>query len=130
MKTDPKFLNDLYVIKDIRKEMAGNTITLQIELNSGHPIFRGHFPGNPVLPGVCTVQIIKEVLENQLKRNLNLKKAGTIKYLSFINPEMNRLISIDLQVKEGEDGKLICNASVFHEATVFCIFRGEWAEEL
>jgi 3-hydroxyacyl-[acyl-carrier-protein] dehydratase len=129
MKTNPKFLNDLYVIKEIREEMAGNKFTIQIEINAGHAIFRGHFPGNPVLPGVCTVQIIKELLAHQLKRNVNLKRAGTIKYLSFINPEMNRLISIDLQVKEGEEGQLICNASVFHEATVFCSFRGEWAEE-
>ncbi|MBP1667676.1 MAG: Beta-hydroxyacyl-(acyl-carrier-protein) dehydratase FabA/FabZ [Bacteroidetes bacterium] len=129
MKTDPKFLNDLYVIKDIREELASNKFTVLIELNSNHPIFRGHFPGNPVLPGVCTVQIIKELLANLLKRNLNLKKAGTIKYLSFINPEINRLVSFDLQVKEAEEGQLICNVSVFHETTVFCSFRGEWAEE-
>jgi 3-hydroxyacyl-[acyl-carrier-protein] dehydratase len=129
MKTDPKFLNDLYVIQDIREELAGKKFTVRIELNSGHPIFRGHFPGNPVLPGVCTVQIIKELLENLFKRNLNLRKAGTIKYLSFINPEMNRVVCFDLQVKEGEEGQLISSVSVFHEATVFCSFRGEWAEE-
>jgi 3-hydroxyacyl-[acyl-carrier-protein] dehydratase len=129
MKTDPKFLNDLYVIKDIREELAGNSYTVQIELNAGHPIFTGHFPGNPVLPGVCTVQIIKELLANLLGRNLSLKKAATIKYLSFINPELNRLINFDLQVKEGEKGQLICNASVFYKTTVFCSFRGEWAEE-
>jgi 3-hydroxyacyl-[acyl-carrier-protein] dehydratase len=129
MKTNPKFLNDLYVIKDIREVMVGNKFIFQIELNTGHAIFRGHFPGNPILPGACTVQIIKELLIYQLQRNLKLKKAGTIKYLSFINPEMNRFISIDMQVREGEEGQLICNASVFHEEKVFCSFKGEWKEE-
>jgi 3-hydroxyacyl-[acyl-carrier-protein] dehydratase len=129
MKTTSRFLNDLYVIKDIREEAACNRFLIQIELNSSHAIFHGHFPGNPLLPGVCTVQIIKELLSGQLKRNLNLKKAGTIKFLSFINPEMNRLISIELQVNEGVKGQLTCNATVFHEATVFCSFKGEWAEE-
>ncbi|OFY57102.1 MAG: hypothetical protein A2Y87_10870 [Bacteroidetes bacterium RBG_13_46_8] len=129
MKTNPKFLNDLYVIKDIREEIAGHKFTIQIELNAGHAIFRGHFPGNPVLPGACTIQIIKELLAYQLKRDLVLKKAGIIKYLSFINPEMNPQISFDLQIKEGEEGLLVSNASVFHEATVFCSFKGEWAEE-
>jgi 3-hydroxyacyl-[acyl-carrier-protein] dehydratase len=129
MKTAPKFLNDLYVIKEIREDTGGNRFIVQIELNASHAIFDGHFPGNPVLPGACTVQIIKELLEHQLKRNLLLRKAGTIKYLSFINPEMNRNISIDLQTKEGEEGIWICSASVFHEATVFCSFKGEWAEE-
>jgi 3-hydroxyacyl-[acyl-carrier-protein] dehydratase len=129
MKANPKFLNDLYVIKDIREEMAGQRVVIQIELNASHSIFRGHFPGNPVLPGACTVQIIKEVLAFYVKGKLELKKAGIIKYLSFINPEINPRVSIDLQVKEGEGGQLVCNASVFHEATIFCSFRGEWAVE-
>jgi len=129
MNKVPKFLNDLYVIRDIRKDITGNRFTIQIELNAGHAIFHGHFPGNPVLPGACTVQIIKELLANQLHRNLVMKRAGIIKYLSFINPEMNPQINLDLQVKEGEEGLLTCNATVFHEATVFCSFKGEWAEE-
>jgi 3-hydroxyacyl-[acyl-carrier-protein] dehydratase len=129
MKTNPMLLNDLYTIKDVREDRVSNKVTLQIEINPNHEIFKGHFPKNPVLPGACTVQIIKELLSYQFKRNMMLKKAGTIKYLSFINPEMNRLISIDLQVKEGEEGQLICNASVFHEEKVFCSLKGEWAEE-
>jgi len=129
MKTNPKFLNDLYVIKAIQEEMAGQRSVVLIELNAGHSIFRGHFPGNPVLPGACTVQIVKELLELQMKKKLMLKKAGIIKYLSFINPLMNPLVSIDLQVKEGEGGQRVCNASVFHESTVFCSFKGAWAEE-
>jgi 3-hydroxyacyl-[acyl-carrier-protein] dehydratase len=129
MKTNPKFQNDLYVIKDFRVEISGNKFITQIELNAGHAIFQGHFPGNPILPGACTLQIIKELLVNQLKRNLVLKRAVTIKYLSFINPEMNRLISFDLHVEEGKEGQWICNATVFHEAVVFCSFKGEWDEE-
>ena len=129
MKTNPKFLNDLYVIKDIREEIAGQRSVVLIELNAGHSIFSGHFPGNPVLPGACTVQIVKELLELQMKKKLMLKKAGIIKYLSFINPLMNPIVSIDLQIKEGEGGPGVCNASVFHEATVFCSFKGEWAAE-
>jgi 3-hydroxyacyl-[acyl-carrier-protein] dehydratase len=129
MKTNPRFLNDLYSINDVREDIDGNKVTLQIELNPGHDIFKGHFPGNPVLPGACTVQIIKELLSIQLKRNLVLKRAGIIKYLSFINPEINRRISFDLQVKEGEEGQWVCNASVFHEATVFCSLKSEWSEE-
>jgi 3-hydroxyacyl-[acyl-carrier-protein] dehydratase len=126
MKTDQKFLNDLYVIKGIQKESANNRIVIQIELNVHHSIFKGHFPGNPILPGVCTVQILKELLNDQLNKNLVLKKAGIIKYLSFINPEVNRLINYDLQLKDTEGGKLVCNATVFHESTVFCNFKGEW----
>ena len=33
-----------------------------IELNPEHGIYKGHFPYVPVAPGVCLVQIIKEIL--------------------------------------------------------------------
>ncbi|MCX6330659.1 MAG: hypothetical protein NTZ85_14245 [Bacteroidia bacterium] len=61
MKTDQKFLNELYTIKNIQKESV-NKLTIQVELKRDHDIFKGHFPGNPILPGVCTIQILKELL--------------------------------------------------------------------
>jgi 3-hydroxyacyl-[acyl-carrier-protein] dehydratase len=126
MKTNQQFLNDLYTIKNIRRDINSNKITIQIELNHSHGIFKGHFPGNPILPGVCTVQILKELLTGHLKKNLVLKKAGSIKYLSFINPEVNKLLNFNLQLKDGEEGQIFCNATVFYEATVFCSFKGEF----
>ncbi len=128
MKTKPTLLNDLYTINDVQKDYASNAVKISIALNPSHRIFQGHFPGNPVLPGVCTVQIIKELLSDHLKKELMLKKAGTIKYLSFINPEVNRIIDVELQLKDAEDGLLACNASVFYEAKVFCSFKGAFGE--
>ena len=57
-----------------------------------------------------------------------LKRAGTIKYLSFINPEVNQEINFELQLKDTEEGLLACNAKVFFESTVFCSFKGEFGE--
>lgn len=130
MKTNQPFLNDLYTLKDVQEDSVNKQIKIQITLNPAHEIFKGHFPGNPVMPGVCTVQIVKELLSAHLKKDLVLKRAGTIKYLSFINPEVNRTIHIELQLKETEERLLAYNAKVFYEATVFCSFKGEFAEAL
>jgi 3-hydroxyacyl-[acyl-carrier-protein] dehydratase len=128
MKTNPSFLNDLYTIKEVKEDIANRRITIQAALNPSHQIFTGHFPGNPVLPGVCTVQIVKELLSDHLKKDLMLKKAGNIKYLSFINPEVNPMINFELRLKDTEEGLLACNAKVFFESTVFCSFKGEFGE--
>ncbi|MBN1416842.1 MAG: hydroxymyristoyl-ACP dehydratase [Bacteroidales bacterium] len=128
MKTNLKFLNDLYVIKDIQEDSQGGRVIIQTEINPDHALFGGHFPGSPVLPGVCTIQIMKELLIFHLGTRLELRKAGTIKYLSFINPEVNRLINFDLQVKETEEGQLAVSATVFYGTTVFCSFKGEWGK--
>ncbi|MBN2275255.1 MAG: hypothetical protein JXR41_12270 [Bacteroidales bacterium] len=128
MKNKQQFLNDLYAIENIQEDSVNQVLIMRVKLNSSHEIFKGHFPGNPILPGVCTIQIVKELLSHHLKKNLMLKNAGTIKYIAFISPESNPVIDIELRLKDTEDELLSCKAKVFHEATVFCSFRGEYLE--
>jgi 3-hydroxyacyl-[acyl-carrier-protein] dehydratase len=125
MKPEQTFLNDLYFIKSIQA-VSVNKITVQAEINREHDIFKGHFPGNPILPGACTIHILKEILMNHYGREINLVKAGNIKYLSFINPDKNSLINFDIELKEMENGNIACSTTVHFENTVFCSFRGEF----
>jgi 3-hydroxyacyl-[acyl-carrier-protein] dehydratase len=125
MKPDQKFLNELYTIKSVQKEIV-NKLTIQIELNRDHDIFKGHFPGNPVLPGVCTIQILKELLQIHLDKNLKLVKAGSIKYLSFIDPVRNSIINYEIKLDEMESDRVSCSATVKFESTVFCSLKSEF----
>ena len=104
MKTNKKFLNTLYSIENIHKENNAEKITVRIAIDPLHEVFTGHFPGNPVLPGACTIQIIKELVESVTGKDLMLAGAGNIKYLSFINPEKNKILDIDLLLKEMDAG--------------------------
>lgn len=42
---------------------AEDRLAFRVRLDAAHPVYAGHFPGNPVLPGVCTLQIVRECLE-------------------------------------------------------------------
>jgi 3-hydroxyacyl-[acyl-carrier-protein] dehydratase len=125
MKTDQKFLNELYTIRNIQK-VSVNKLTIQVELNRDHDIFKGHFPGNPILPGVCTIQILKELLQIQLGKNLKLAKAGTIKFLSFIDPVKNSVVNYEIQINEMESDRVSCSATVKYESIVFCSLKSEF----
>jgi 3-hydroxyacyl-[acyl-carrier-protein] dehydratase len=125
MKTDQTFLNDLYTIKTTQVQSV-NKITVEVEINREHDIFNGHFPGNPILPGVCTIQILKEILTDHFDKEINLVKAGNIKYLSFINPDNNGVIDYDIELKDLENGNMSCNATIHFGELVFCSFKGEF----
>jgi len=96
-------------------------------MNRDHPIFEGHFPGNPILPGVCTVQIVKELLEMEVKKELMLKKAGNIKYLGFINPLATPEVHFQLALKDMAPEGLTCAATVIAGGNVACSFKGEYS---
>jgi 3-hydroxyacyl-[acyl-carrier-protein] dehydratase len=128
MTTEQKFLDDLYFIKSSQTESV-NKLTVKVEIKREHPIFTGHFPGNPILPGVCTIQILKELVAEHLGKKVSLLKAVNIKYLSFINPDMTNLIDFNIELKEMENGYLSCNTTINHENTIFCTFKGEFKTE-
>jgi 3-hydroxyacyl-[acyl-carrier-protein] dehydratase len=128
MKTEQECLDDLYFIKSSHTESV-NKLTVKVEINREHPIFTGHFPGNPILPGACTIQILKELVAEHLGRKVSLSKAINIKYLSFINPEKNNLVDFNIELKEMDNGNLSCNTTINHENTVFCSFKGEFNAE-
>jgi 3-hydroxyacyl-[acyl-carrier-protein] dehydratase len=120
------FLNSLYQIKQILTDGNGSKFSAIIELNPAHEIFHGHFPGKPILPGVCMVQILKEILISYSKSNLILRKAGSIKYLSFIDPHVYNIILFNIEINKTENGDISCNAVLNSGSVIFCRFKGEF----
>jgi 3-hydroxyacyl-[acyl-carrier-protein] dehydratase len=120
------FLNDLYTIIQTEPEGNSNKFTVSIRINPSHQIFKGHFPGNPILPGVCIVQILKEILMDHMRIRLILQNAASIKYLSFINPELNGIVNFDVELKEMENDRILCNVTLYFESVVFCRFKGDF----
>ena len=67
---------------------GGSDLRFQVRLNPDHPIFRVHFVGNPVVPGVCLLQMGTELLEHQLGMKLQLQNAVNIKFRLPVKPFM------------------------------------------
>lgn len=57
-----------------------------VRLNGEHEIFKAHFPGEPVTPGVCQLQMVAECAEQLLCRRLYVKEVKNIKYLLLMRP--------------------------------------------
>lgn len=51
-------LQDFYTLEQLT-ETGANKHEATIDINPAHEVFKGHFPDNPVMPGVCMMQIIK-----------------------------------------------------------------------
>lgn len=67
--------NNLYKI--IRKEGVGPVVNYAIELIPSCVIYAAHFPGEPITPGVCIVQMGKELHVLHL-RNHQFTRCGTL----------------------------------------------------
>jgi 3-hydroxyacyl-[acyl-carrier-protein] dehydratase len=121
-------LNDFYTIErwSISDTIAGEVRAVLV-LNATHPIFAGHFPGQPVAPGACQLQMVEELLSHVLDTDIRLVNAGQIKFLTPIDPRRRPCIEAVLQY--ASDGPFQVTATFSAADSIFLkltgIFRAE-----
>lgn len=73
---------------------------MRVKIAPDHSIFEGHFPGNPITPGVVQVQMVRELLQEHLQKPLRLVKMQSCKFLSILNPTLTPEFDITINFKE------------------------------
>jgi len=102
--------NQIFIIESLQHDAGQATANLII--NKSSPIFAGHFPGQPVVPGACMVQLVKDVLEDVLNTKVMLQKAGNIKFISMVTPNTNGTASLVITYKIMDNGNISVNAKI------------------
>jgi 3-hydroxyacyl-[acyl-carrier-protein] dehydratase len=103
-----------------RRFMAG------LQLNPGHPIYQGHFPGQPVVPGVCQIRIVHEIAQKATGIRLRLVESDTVKFLLPIDPLENPCLDADLLIETTDDGRFSVNATLGSGSSLFLKFKGKF----
>ena len=110
--------NSFYTVEGA-PETTATSVRATIRLNPGHAIFAGHFPGQPVVPGVCMLQIIKELLASATQQPVQLVQAGNIKFLTVLTPETHEIVSVQLKFESSENGIFVPEATISGNADRF-----------
>lgn len=106
-------LNDFYKINEL--ETVDKITTAIITINKNHKIFKGHFPNNPVTPGVCMMQIIKEITEAVVMKKLVMITSSNVKFMAIINPFKTPELVLTINISSTNDGYKIKNSSKFND---------------
>ncbi|KFF17956.1 hotdog family protein [Flavobacterium hydatis] len=108
-------LKDFYKILSL-ENTSDSKYDAVILVNDKHDVFKGHFPDNPIMPGVCMIQIIKELSETITKSNLMMQTLSNVKFMALINPEVTPELRLELDVITTEDGLVkVKNTTYFNE---------------
>ena len=116
--------NDLFSIHKITHE--DGVIAATLDINQDSAILKGHFPGHPIVPGACMLQITKEVLEEALNLSLRLKKADHLKFITMIDPANISTVELAISCKYTEDGTISIIARLSNSDTVYFKFQGNF----
>ncbi|ESU19924.1 beta-hydroxyacyl-(acyl-carrier-protein) dehydratase, FabA/FabZ [Flavobacterium cauense R2A-7] len=108
-------LKDFYTVEKL-ENVSDRKYNAVVVLNNQHAIFKGHFPGNPVTPGVCMMQIIKELSQEIVGSSLFMTSSSNVKFMALINPEINPVLKLELEISGDLDSEIkVKNTTIFDE---------------
>lgn len=74
-----------------------------IRMNPDSVIYAAHFPGHPVTPGVCIVQIVQELAADALRQPLDISEMQSVKFISVLTPDNGTAVDCTLDITATED---------------------------
>jgi 3-hydroxyacyl-[acyl-carrier-protein] dehydratase len=118
-------LNSFFTI--LKQESDSGSVKALISFDKSHPIFNGHFPGHPVVPGVTMVQILREIMEIQTGKKLKISTGDNLKFLAVINPEEHHQVEVVISYSIKENTYSL-NATLSAGPVTFFKFKGTFQE--
>lgn len=106
-------IEELYALTEYGVvESGGNcgegSVVFEVALDASHPIFAGHFPGMPVLPGVCTMHMVKSCASRLAGHKLRYVAVAEVKFPAAIIPSENP--ALEVRVELGEPDSAGCRS--------------------
>lgn len=83
-------------------EKNGNSATYRCRLHPEAPVFKVHFPGFPILPGVLTLKMVVDAINASQffsTQTLTVQSIGNAKYLAVVNPQETQEVEISVALK-------------------------------
>lgn len=110
-------IKKFYKIINLSSDDSG--LVAIIKLNPNHEVYKGHFPNQPVVPGVIQLQIIKELIEKNIGKELFMGSIVRVKYLAPIIPSTSPELTFKLKNEKIGNENIKSAASISANDIIF-----------
>ncbi len=96
-----------YMLKKMKRSEE-NEISADIHVPSDSPWFDGHFPGEPILPGVAQIGMVFDAIRKARNQNLKISSVHRVRFKRIIRPDDQlKIIAAPLKQEAGSYSFLI-----------------------
>jgi 3-hydroxyacyl-[acyl-carrier-protein] dehydratase len=117
-------MKELYSINII--SIQDNRHTAEVKFNPAHAVFKGHFPGKPVVPGVVLLEIVADALSQIIKKEMNMNEASVVKFLHPVDPGIHPMIMLECSIVEENNEGIKANFRFYVDDVEIAKIRGIW----
>jgi 3-hydroxyacyl-[acyl-carrier-protein] dehydratase len=100
------------------------SIKVQVRFDPSHSVFAGHFPGQPVVPGVFLVEIVRSAVSEVVGKQVQVIEATNLKFMQMVDPDRNPVLLLDCSFVKEEEGILKVDATFSAGDLLFAKMKG------
>lgn len=108
----------------VSQKIAGERGAFHVRLLPECAIYQGHFPGNPICPGVCQIEMIKECATLLTGRDLRIRSVAQCRLTALASPTVCPELEVEVLASSVENGFLV-RATVSDDKQKYVDFKGE-----
>ena len=117
-------IKDFYTVRK-KEVLEDGSYLYSVSLNPRHEIYKGHFPEKPITPGVCNIQMIKELCEDAVQKPLTFRTVSRCRLTAMVTPDGSPDLEVRIRTEDG--GKT--EASIFYGDTTYMTLSGTAVEK-
>lgn len=106
-------------------EYQENAAIYHVSLRPECDVYRGHFPGNPVCPGVCNMQMVKECVENMTGKRLYASMVRQCRLTAVATPDVCSRLDVKISIQSADYTHYAVKASIYDEQRIYMDYKGE-----
>lgn len=112
--------DNLFSVVETKQESGHAEVEIQLDIR--HAIYTGHFPGDPITPGVCLLQIAVELFSMLVGNEMAMKSSKSIKFVNIVRPDQCPRVSYLLDWEQTDSDLYNVKVVVKDAETLFCKF--------
>lgn len=93
-------------------------------------VYKGHFPGDPVCPGVCNIETIKECACRLTKKSLFIKAIKQCRLTAVATPTECPWLKINISLTDNNDGTYMIVADVSNDKQTYMMLKGTLTDSI
>ncbi len=116
--------NKFYKVLSEVRHAEGLGATYHVAILPECNVYYGHFPGEPVCPGVCNIETIKECAMLLTGETLRYSSIKQCRLTALATPTVCPEVDVDVTLVENEDGYAL-QATIADEKQAYMILKGQ-----
>jgi len=101
------------------------THIFDVTLDPACDVYRGHFPGKPISPGVCNIGMILRCAEKVTGSHLRFTSIKQCRLTGLVTPSDTPHLTVEIQTSRTDDGVTSLRAAIKDPERSYLDLKGE-----